>query len=137
MKKNEESAKGFKFVFTHLLIFCITGITIALLLSVIGTILVLVELLPVDSILYFSAFCVFVGSFLASILSCKKLGKPLYTALASAVLFLLLLFLTGALLYGRALPETSFVVILAASVLGALLGAISSAGKKRRKKSKK
>ena len=137
MKKNEESAKSFKTLFTTLLLFCIIGICISLLLSALGTVLVLTETLPVDYISYFSAFSVFVGSFVASILSCKKLGKPLYTALASAVLFILILFLTGALLYGRALPESSFIFILAAVFLGALLGAILSAGKKRRKKSKK
>lgn len=137
MKKNEESANSFRMVFTSLLIFCITGITISLLLSVIGTALVLTEVLSVDSILYFSAFSVFVGSLIASILSCKKLGKPLYTALALSVLFLLILFLAGALLYGRVIPEASVIPVLSATILGALLGAILSAGKKRRKKFKK
>lgn len=137
MKKSEESAKDFKTLLTSLLLFCITGICVSMLLAVLGTVLVLTEALLVDYISHFSAFSVFVGSFVASMLSCKKLGKPLYTALASAVFLILILFLTGALLYGRALPESSFILILAAAFLGSLLGAILSAGKKRRKKSKK
>ena len=137
MRKSEESSKGFKETFTSLILFCITGITLSLLLTVLGALLVLTESLPVNFIQPFCAFSVFVGSLITSILSCKKLGKPLFTALSSSILFISVLFIAGALLYGRALPEVTFIYILAATILGSLLGAIISAGRKQRKTRKK
>lgn len=133
MKKNEESSKGFRQTFSSLILFCITGITLSLLLTVLGSVLILTETLSVEFIQHFCAFSTFVSSLTTSILSCKKLGKPLFTALASATLFVAILFLAGTLLYGRVLPETHFIYIIAASILGAMLGAIISAGRKQHK----
>ena len=136
MNKNEDSTKGLAATMTSLFIFCILGITLALIISLLGSALLLFELLPLDYLMYFSLFSVFVGSFFASILACKKLGKPLITSLSTSALFLTLLYITGALLYGRFTPESPFLSTVAASFSSSLLGAFLSASRGRKRKPK-
>jgi len=137
MKKNEETAKGFPTFLTSLLLYSVTGIILSLLLSLTSSILVLTELLPEDLIFPFSLFVIFVGSFLSSILSCKKLGKPIFTALVSGLLFTLIVFFVGSMLYGRLVPQTEFPITIACIFAGSVLGAVLSASGKSRRKHKK
>ena len=134
MKKNEETTKSIASILTSLLFFCIIGIGITLLISVIGSFLVLSEILDTRYIMYFSAFSTFAGAFVAGLFSCNKLGKPLFTSFLASLLFLLSLYLIGALLYGRIIPQSPFlptvISILAAAVISSFFNALRHPTKK-------
>ncbi len=137
MKKNEESANALFPTLVKLLINSAAGIIIALLLSMLFSVFILTELLPQEFTSYAAFVAMFIGSFASSLVSCRKLGKPILTALSQSLISLILLFLIGALLYGRFIPDTLPLGIIISCLLASLLGAIFSASGKKKKRSKK
>ncbi len=133
MKKNEDIKNSLFSDILTLLFHSILGIALTLLLSFICSIVVSAGKIHPNLIPLLSSFFVMFGSFFSSLISSRKFGKPLIIALVQCAVFLLMLYLIGAILYGRFSPSAQPMQIAAFCLIGALLGAIISALRKRRK----
>lgn len=133
MKNSEENKRRSGADVLVLLLHSLIGVVVSLLLALVAVFFVRSETLPADAIPALSSVFVFVGAFVTCFLSGRKFGKPLFIALIQSVIFLGILYITGALLYGRIAPSAPPVMIISLCITGALLGGIISAVKIKKK----
>ena len=133
MKNSEENKRRSGADLLALLLHSLIGVVVSLLFSFIAVFFVRSETFPADSIPVLSSVFVLAGAFVTSFLSGRKFGKHLFVALIQSIIFLSILYLTGALLFGRLTPSSSPVQTIAFCITGALLGGIMSAVKIKRK----
>ncbi len=126
MKKTVENIKKPGNFMITLFLNSLIGILLTLILALIGAGLVSSEVISPDFIPILSGIAIFLGAFLSSLLSARKLRFPIYAALAQGALNVLILYLVGAILFGRVSPISSVLLVLICSFIGAILGAVFS-----------
>lgn len=133
MRKKDESAKTRKaspFVF---MLHCMIGILICLTFSFIFSFLISGEKIPPTSIGAISCLSASFGACVASVLSAKKFGRIIITALIQGIVYFIVLYLLGAVLFSRMAPDKISPMIPLSCFAGALSGAIFAALFKRRR----
>lgn len=133
MKKNEGSVRIRKFSPFAFTLHCMIGIIICLIFSLVFSVLMLTEKLSESSIGIISCVSVFAGTCAASVLSARKFGKTLITSLAQGLVYFIVLYLLGAILFSRLVPAEMSPMIPLSCFSGALFGAVLTALFKRRK----
>lgn len=127
MKKTVDTVKKPGNFIITLFLNSLLGVLITLLLCLISALLVSSEIITPGLIPTFSGIAVFVGTFMAGLFSARKLGHPIYIALAQGSFFLLTLYLIGVTLSGHIIPESNLLAVPLLSFIGAICGAIISA----------
>lgn len=133
MRKNDESLKTKKIAPFAFLLHCMIGIILCLALAFVFSLLVSGEKFPASSIGILSCISAFVGACTASVLSAKKFGKSLITSLAQGILYFVVLYVIGAVVFTRMVPGEITPAIPLSCFLGAFFGAIIAALFKRRR----
>lgn len=131
MFKSNESSKAKAISPIPFFIHCIIGILICFFLAFLSSILINFEKLSPEYISYISPVAVFIGAGVSGFLSPRKYGKGLVTGLLQGLLFFIILFLSGAVLFTRIVPQALSPTIPICCFSGALAGAIISSFFKR------
>jgi len=129
----KESKKAVSYALPVYLLHCTIGIASTLLIAFCFSLLISTDHIPYtacDTIVFVS---VLFGSFLTSLISSLKFGKPLITSLIQGISFLIVSYIIGGIIYSRFIPNTVPMSILVCAPLGSLLSAIFSAMFKHRK----
>lgn len=126
MKKTVENIKKPGNFMITLFLNSTIGILFTLIITLICSGLVSTEAISPDMIPILSGACVFLGALISGLFSAKKLGHPIYIALAQGVLNLLILYLIGAIIFGRMATESSVFLVPLFSFIGAICGGVFS-----------
>ena len=126
MNRHEDTAKKPPVSSVKLIIYSMLGLSLSMLLSLIGAVLVNSEKLPPSLISAMSYSFVFLGVFFSGFLSARKFGKALIYSLTESGICFVFLYILGALLFGRALPKSNVWQVLVSCIGGGLLGGVIS-----------
>lgn len=136
MQKRDDTAKKTSVFSAKLLIYSILGLSVSILLSLIGAVLVNAEKLSPSLIPILAYIFIFLGVFIAGFLSARKFGKALIYSLVQCAVCFLIVYILGAVLFGRIVPNDNiwqvFVSCLGGSLLGGVVSTFSVPKKKRK-----
>lgn len=123
MQKKDEQNKFNLLIFILHSVFGIGTLLISLLVF---ALLVSSELISANSMTLLAYCSVFLSSLVASVLSAVKFGKKLITALLQGLFYFLFIYLIGAVVFGRILPDVVTPWVPVSCFSGSLLGAVLS-----------
>mgnify|MGYP003304943540 CR=1 FL=1 len=121
MQKKEEQNK---FNFLIFLLHSLFGTGTLLVLLLMFALLVSSELIPANLVTSAAYFSVFLSSLVASVISAVKFGKKLAIALLQGLFYFLLIYLIGAVIFGRIFPDVVTPWVPASCFFGSLFGAV-------------
>ncbi|NLG53122.1 MAG: TIGR04086 family membrane protein [Clostridiales bacterium] len=134
MAKTEDADYGKNYkAFKVLLFYSLFGILLCVILLAVFSFLIVREILPEGLIKIVPSVCACICAFIAGLSSSRILGRTLVTGLVQGVLFFIMLYLAGALVFMRIITANISLPLLLSCVAGALLGGLAAAGGKKRR----
>lgn len=134
--KDESARRGMGSVVSYF-VYCIVGMTVFLCLSFLFSLLIAGGKIPENAAGALSCASVVVGVGISSAFSVRRFGRGLFSALLQGLLSFAVIYLIGALLFSRFVPETISPSVLLSCLGGSVIGAVFSAFGKQKKRRKK
>ena len=130
MRKSEESLKTPSLPSYFVLPLVAVGITVLFVFLI--SVLVSVEAVSPGAAVYAVSAAVFVPVLFFSVLTARRFGKALVSALIFGLVYILVLYLLGMVLFGRIIPTSVSPLPVIACIAGSVSGSILSAAVKKR-----
>ncbi len=130
MRKSEESLKAPSLL--SYLVFPLVAVGITVLLVFFISVLISSEVIPFGSAVPAISVAVFLSALFFAVLTARRFGKALVSALIFGLVYFLILYLCGMILFGRLFPTSVSALPIIACISGSVLGSILSAAVKKR-----
>jgi len=113
---------------------CIIGILICLAIAAIFSVLIAYEKIDAKHINLATFVSIYAGAFVSCYLTSRKFGKNIFSSLIQCITYLFILFIIGAIMFSRLLPEHFPLSFFTAPISGAVTAAFLSALFKRKRR---